>query len=114
MVKLESAADLDDVFRALANDVRREIVVRLAAGETPVAEVAAGFDVSAPAISRHLRILESAGVVARRRHGRRHLVRLERTALDPAAGWLAAHGARWGQAFDALARRLGDTPGEER
>ena len=104
----EPALDIDELFSALANQVRRNIVTALVDGEIPVARVVARFDLSPPAISRHLRILEDARLIVRRREGRSHLVHLTPTALDPAAGWLAAHGARWARSFDTLARHIDD------
>lgn len=106
MVNSHPSPELDEVFRALANERRRAIVSELASGEAPVARIAQRFAVSAPSISRHLRILEQAGLVARRREGRQQLVRLDAGRLNPAMGWLAAHGARWERSFDALARHI--------
>lgn len=95
-------SDIDSVFRALGNEVRRALVARLAAGEEPVSGLAEGFTMSAPAISRHLKILEQARIVSRRREGREQLISLNRETLGAAMGWLGAHGARWQQSLDAL------------
>jgi DNA-binding transcriptional ArsR family regulator len=98
--------DIDSVFRALANEVRRGLVGRLVAGEEPVSGLAEGFAMSAPAISRHLKILEQARIVSRRRDGREQLISLNTETLDSAMGWLGAHGARWQQSLDALGKIL--------
>lgn len=104
------AADLDAVFAALAHPTRRAIAARLARGSATVGEVAAPFDVSAPAISRHLRTLEASGLVVRRRDGRRHVLALDATRLDEAARWLTATRAFWDERLDALARHLEEHP----
>jgi DNA-binding transcriptional ArsR family regulator len=98
----ELTSEIDSVFRALANGVRRDLVSRLVAGEEPVSGLAKGFAMSAPAISRHLRILEQAHIVSRRRDGRAQLISLNEGTLGAAMGWLEVHGARWQQSFDAL------------
>lgn len=95
-------ASVDRVFRALANSVRRDLVSRLLSGEEPVAELAEGISISAPAISRHLKVLEEASVISRRRDGRKQMISLNSHTLGSAMGWLGAHGARWQRSFDAL------------
>lgn len=93
---------LDALFRALASGPRRAIVAGLAAGEQPVGRLAAPLDMSPPAVSKHLRVLEAAGVVTRRIEGRSHHIALQPEALDPALRWLRDHAARWSAALDAL------------
>lgn len=78
-----------DAFAALADPVRRDLVGRLARGPARVVDLAAHHDVSRPAISRHLRVLGEAGLVAADDHGRERHYRLERTGLTPVADWLA-------------------------
>ena len=93
--------ELSRVFSALADPTRREIVARLAVGDATVMELAAPFDVSKQAVSKHLRVLESAGLVAQAREGRRRLYRLERGGFDSAREGLEAF---WTEALPALAQ----------
>ena len=91
------------VFAALADPIRREILVRLSKGsETPVTALARPFRVSPPAISRHLRILEKAKLVERRREGRMHFIRARPDGLEEAERWIIACAAGWSFSFDAL------------
>src|SRR5262252_6731705 len=78
---------LDATFAALADPTRRAILARLAAGEASVAELAAPFTMTQPAISKHLRVLERAGLVARRRERQRRPCRLQARPLAEATGW---------------------------
>jgi len=93
---------VNDSFRALAHPIRREIVERLAAGPAPVGEVTRGFDVSKPAISKHLKVLEEAGVVSRVIEGRTHRLSLEPKPLEEAAEWMERQRALWGRLFDVV------------
>lgn len=86
--------DLTTTFAALGDPVRRAIVDRLADGDATVGELAALFPISFQAVSRHIGVLESAGVVARRREGKTRPVHLETTALAAPADWLDAHRRR--------------------
>ena len=79
------AGSLDATFAALADPIRRGILEKLSHGETTAGELAAPFDVSLPAISRHLRVLEHAGLLARRKEGRVHRCRLNPTPMTDAA-----------------------------
>lgn len=99
---------VDVIFKALANSVRREIVTDLLREDQSVADLAAGFSVSAPAISRHLRILEEAKIVRRRRDGRQQWISLDTDAMSPVVSWLHQHGARWADAFSRLETILED------
>jgi DNA-binding transcriptional ArsR family regulator len=95
------------VFAALADPIRRRILARLSKGaETPVAPLARPFQVSAPAISRHLRTLEKARLITRRREGRKHFIRARPDGLKPAQQWMNAWAAGWDFSFDALATLL--------
>ncbi len=89
-------------FRALAHPIRREIVERLAAGPATVGEVTRGFDVSKPAISKHLKVLEETGVVSRVIEGRTHRLSLEPNALEEAAEWMDRQRAVWTRMFDVV------------
>jgi len=93
---------LDPVFHGLANPVRRAMLRRLAGGSSTVGDLAEPFEISAPAISRHLRVLEEAGLVTRRRRGREHLVALEPDGLGEAVSWVEGVRDHWARSFDAL------------
>lgn len=105
---------LDVVFGALADPTRRAMLEHLTAGEATVGELAAPFDVSAPAISRHLRVLESAGLVARRREGRLHYCTLVPEPLEDAIAWIVRYGAFWEAQFDSLDSVLAKLQKEEK
>jgi len=102
------ASTLDATFASLADPTRRRILQRLAVGDTSVGEVVALFDVSAPAISRHLRVLEDSGLVSRQKHGRVHRLHIEREAMNEALGWIAHWGRFWESRFDALEELLAE------
>jgi len=107
-------AQLDLVFRALAATVRREILARLAEGESTVGELAAPFDMSRPAISKHLRVLERAGLVKRTPDGRISRCRLDAGPMREAAEWVETYRRYWEDQLDALARYLeGETTPHE-
>ena len=93
---------LDSVFGALADPIRRAILARLNRGECSVTELGQPFTVSAPAISKHLRVLEAAGLIARRKDGRVHYCRLRAEPLRQAGDWIQAQRRFWEQQFDAL------------
>ena len=104
MVKYGS---LDNVFAALADPTRREILERLAGREASVTELAEPFAISLPAISKHLRVLEKAGLITRERAGRVHHLRLRPLALKEAAEWLVHYHFFWEEQFDSLSEYLG-------
>jgi DNA-binding transcriptional ArsR family regulator len=93
---------VNDPFRALAHPIRRGIVERLAAGPTTVGVATAGFGVSKPAISKHLKVLEESGVVTRAVEGRTHRLSLDTDALDEAAAWMDRQRAVWTRMFDVV------------
>jgi DNA-binding transcriptional ArsR family regulator len=97
---------VNDPFRALSHPIRRGIVERLAAGPATVGEATGGFDVSKPAISKHLRVLEETGVVSRVVEGRTHRLSLEPRALEGAAEWMERQRAVWGRLFDVVGEFL--------
>jgi len=99
-------ADLDSAFAALADGTRRAIVERLATGEACVTDLAAPFRMSLPAVSKHLRVLEEAGLVRRRREGRTHILSLSGKPMGAAAEWLDQHRRFWEGSFDRLAALL--------
>lgn len=97
-----ATAQLDATLLALADPTRRAIVRRLALGEARVTEVAAPFPISLNAVSKHIRVLERAGLVRRRVVGREHILSFNPAPLDEAAAWIAAQQATWQLRFDAL------------
>jgi DNA-binding transcriptional ArsR family regulator len=104
-------ADLDAVFTALADPTRRAILARLSEGDASVTELAAPFDISQPAISRHLKVLERAGLISRTRDAQRRPCRLEADTLAEASAWIELYRERWEQSFarlDALLERESD------
>jgi DNA-binding transcriptional ArsR family regulator len=105
---------LDAAFGALAHPIRRGIVARLAGGDATVAELARPYRVSAPAISKHLHILEEAGLMSRRRDGRVHRCRLVPTRMQEAERWLEHHRRFWEQSLDRLEAYLQQVQKKER
>ena len=95
-------ARLDETFAALANPTRRAILARLAAGEASVNELAEPFNMKLPAISRHIKVLEQAGLVQRRIAGREHWLRVDWSALQLGYEWLHFYQLFWGKRLDAL------------
>lgn len=106
---------MDTVFHALAHGARRAIVAQLADGEHTVGELAAPLTMSLAAASKHVKVLEQAGLVRRTVDGRRHVCRLEPAPLASAAGWLAFYERHWLERLDALDALIRhDAPEEER
>ena len=101
-----SIRNLDRTFAALSDPTRRAILARLAEGETSVGELARPFRVSRPAISKHLRVLERAGLVQRQRDGRVSRCELDAEPMRDAARWIERYREFWGERFDSLARHL--------
>jgi DNA-binding transcriptional ArsR family regulator len=93
---------VNDPFKALAHPIRRGIVEHLAAGPATVGEATAGFGVSKPAISKHLKVLEETGVVTRVVRGRSHLLSLDTEALGDAADWMDRQRGIWTRMFDVV------------
>jgi DNA-binding transcriptional ArsR family regulator len=101
--------DLDSVFSALSDPTRRAILSQLAEGESTVKQLADPFEMSLPAISKHLKVLERAGLLAREIDGRVHRCHLEAEPLREAATWIAHYRRFWEDRFDSLARYLEET-----
>ena len=97
-----SAPHLTQIFSALSDPTRRAILARLSEGEAPVKELAAPFELSGPAITKHLKVLERAGLISRSREGQLRPCRLEPKALEPAAEWIEQYRAMWEERFDRL------------
>jgi len=98
--------DLDDTLIALADDTRRAILKRLAAGEARVTEVAAPFEISLNSVSKHIRILERAGLVRRRVAGRDHFLALEPKPFDELTQWMQDTREFWSSRLDRLEAAL--------
>jgi DNA-binding transcriptional ArsR family regulator len=95
-------ADLDTTFAALADPTRRAILARLALGETSVTELAEPFEMSMPAISKHLKVLEKAGLIERGREAQMRPARLNAAAMKTAADWIDQYRKFWEESFDRL------------
>jgi DNA-binding transcriptional ArsR family regulator len=107
MVKCQPGSDrLDAVFSALADPTRRAIVVRLTEGEASVSELAAPFDVSLPAVTKHLAVLERAGLLEHHKEGRVRRCRLVATPMRAADDWLSTYRVFWERRLDSLADHL--------
>ena len=104
---------LDHTFAALADPTRRAMLARLATGEASVGELAAPHTMSLPAISKHLKVLERAGLVSRQKDGRVHHCRLDPTPMREAVAWIESHRRFWEARFDALDDYLNQLKNEE-
>jgi DNA-binding transcriptional ArsR family regulator len=93
---------VNDPFKALSHPIRRGIVERLSAGPATVGAATAGFGVSKPAISKHLRVLEDTGVITREVAGRTHRLSLNPDVMSEAADWMDRQRALWGRLFDVV------------
>jgi DNA-binding transcriptional ArsR family regulator len=96
----------NDAFTALAHPTRREIIERLSGGAATVGEVSRDFGLSKPTISRHLKLLEEAGVVSRVIDGRTHMLALQPDALADTSKWIERQRMRWEALFDAVGEYL--------
>lgn len=103
---MAEADRLSTVFAALADPTRRAILARLAVGEATVTELAEPFDMSLPAVSRHLKVLERAGLITRGRSAQWRPCRLEAAPLADATEWLDHYRAFWESGFDRLGEHL--------
>jgi len=99
---------LSTTFAALADPTRRAILARLALGETSVTEIARPFKISMPAITKHLRVLERCGLIARGRRAQWRPCRLEAKPLEDAAAWIEDYRRYWEESFDRLDDYLAD------
>jgi len=93
---------LDDVFNAVADPTRRAILSTLARGEMNVGDLAARFPISLNGVSKHVRVLERAGLVVRAVRGREHCLKLDARPLEQAADWISHYRAFWNARLDAL------------
>jgi len=108
-----SEDQLDSMFGALADPTRRALLAQLTEGPAPVGLLAAHHDMSQPAISKHLRVLEGAGLIRREARGRERLAHLEIDRLDHAMDWLQAFRDRWNGRLDALDHLLDELKNDE-
>ena len=109
---MTSANQLDETFAALSHAVRRQILARLAEGDATVNELSEPFDISLPAISRHIKVLEKAGLVARRRYAQFRPCTLNVERLREVASWTERYRPIWEARFDRLEQVLLNTKGE--
>ncbi len=112
MVKYKSDS-VNEIFGALADPTRRAILARLALGETSVGELAEPFEMSLPAVSKHLGVLETAGLVQREKQGRVRRCQLDSRPLEAAAGWIEDYRRFWESQLDSLARYLEETQAQQ-
>ncbi|HRP10845.1 MAG TPA: metalloregulator ArsR/SmtB family transcription factor [Terricaulis sp.] len=105
---MSGATALDDTMLALADPTRRAILQRLGTGEARVTDLAAPFAMSLNAVSKHIRILERAALVQRRRNGREHVLSLNPAPLDEAAAWIESQRQFWNARLDALEAALAE------
>lgn len=103
---MNTSQHLDATFAALADPTRRAILARLALGETSVGELAEPFDMSLPAVSKHLKVLERAGLIARGREAQWRPARLEAGPLRDVADWIEHYRRFWEQSLDRLGEYL--------
>jgi DNA-binding transcriptional ArsR family regulator len=108
-----SSSALDNTFAALSDATRRGILAQLAQGEASVSDLAAPYEMSLPAVSKHLRVLERAKLVDRRKDGRVHRCRLLPEPMKGAAQWIEKYRQFWERQFDSLAQYLEDSQKEE-
>lgn len=104
---------LNLIFAALADPTRRAILDRLAGGELTVGELAEPFEMSLPAVSKHLKVLERAGLITRSRNAQWRICRLEPAPLKEAADWIDDYRQLWEERFDRLDELLRDLQGKE-
>ncbi len=105
---------LSQTLAALADPTRRAILARLAEGETAVGELARPFDMTLPAISKHLKVLERAGLIERGRDAQRRPCRLQAAPLRELSKWVAGYESFWQRRFDRLENYLREMPGPRR
>lgn len=107
MVKYNDG-NLSLVFGALSDPTRRRIVEKLSFDELMVTEIAADFDISLPAVSKHLKVLEKAGIVKRTKEGKVHRISVKKNSMNDAWEWIERYRALWGNKFDSLEKYLSE------
>lgn len=106
--------ELDVTFMALCDATRRAILKRLSLGDCTVTQLAEPFSMSLPAVSKHLRILENAGLLSRKKEGRIYRCHLEAKPMKEAADWITKYKVFWEDKFNALEKYLEETKGKEK
>ena len=106
--------DLSTTFAALADPTRRAILARLASGQCSVTEIAEPFEMSLPAVSKHLKVLERAGLIARGREAQWRPCRLDAGPLKEVADWVERYRQHWEESFDRLDAYLREIQGKEK
>jgi DNA-binding transcriptional ArsR family regulator len=106
--------DLSLTFAALADPTRRAILTRLADGDATVTQLAEPFALTQQAISKHLKVLERAGLISRTRAAQARPCRLESGRFDPAAEWISRHRKMWQDRYDRLDQHLSELQSQER
>ena len=101
-------SDLNRTFAALSDGTRRAIIAQLVAGETPLSDLAAPFEMSLTAVSKHVRVLSDAGLVKVTKRGRTRYCQLKAAPMGDAAAWLDDYRKFWEDQFEALARYLNE------
>jgi DNA-binding transcriptional ArsR family regulator len=109
-----SERDLDAIFAALADPTRRAIIARLASGEASVMELVEPFNLTQPAISKHLKVLENAGLISRGREAQRRPCRLEPRRLEQLAEWIGSYREFWEQSYERLDEYLQELQSKEK
>jgi DNA-binding transcriptional ArsR family regulator len=105
---------LDRTFGALADPTRRRILEHLSRGDSCVTDIARPYSMSLPAVSKHLRVLEKAGLIRRRRDGRVHRLRLEAAPMQEAQKWIEEYRRFWEESFDRLEEYLNELQNKEK
>lgn len=100
--------NLDLIFGALSDPTRRKIVEKLSFEELMVTEIASDFDISLPAVSKHLKVLEKAGIVKRIKEGKVHRISVKKDSMNDAWQWIERYKYLWEKKFDSLERYLSD------
>lgn len=101
-----SGSQLDLVFHALADNTRRRMLIQLTHGDAKVSELAEPFKMSLPAISKHLRVLEQAGLIRKQKRGRLRYCSLQLEPFEEISGWMAFYQRFWDEKLDNLAKHL--------
>jgi DNA-binding transcriptional ArsR family regulator len=101
-----SAEHLDETFHALAHPIRRAVIAQLAERDASITEIASWFDISLNGVSKHIKVLEHAGLLTRTVAGRTHSIALQPARLDEASEWITYYRRFWERRLDALARLL--------
>lgn len=113
-IPVSGADQLSATFAALADPTRRAILARLSSGEASVTELASPFDMSLPAVSKHLKVLERVGLITRSRDAQWRPCRMQATPLKDVANWVEQYRAMWEERFDRLEEYLREMQAKEK